>query len=132
MARLKFIPPLAEEAREQLREVYTSHPDPKLRRRVHAVLLSDQGHTLNQLQDMLQADRDTISIWFRRFEAQGVEGLVDLPRPGRPKIYTAAEIEAFRALVEAEPRQIRQAQAVLEAQTGKASCTGTLRCILKN
>lgn len=131
MARQKFISPLAEAAREQLSKIYTTHPDPKLRRRVHAVLLSDQGHTLNQLQGILQADRDTISIWFRRFEALGVEGLVDLPRPGRPKIYTDAETAAFIALVEAEPRRIKQAQAVLEATTGKASCTETLRALLK-
>ena len=95
-------------------------------------MLSHQGYTINQLQAIFQINRDYISLWIDRFNAQGIDGLEDLPRSGRPPIYTADEIDIFKAKIEQEPRQIKQAQAFLEMQTEKKSCLETLKRILKN
>lgn len=35
--------------------------------------------------------RDTISDWFNRWESEGFTGLVDLPKSGRPPIFSEAE-----------------------------------------
>ncbi|PPD48106.1 MAG: hypothetical protein CTY16_06240 [Methylobacter sp.] len=54
-------------------------------------------------------------------------GLGDLPRSGRPPIYTPEEIALFRAQLDEEPPQIKRAQALLEARTQKKrSATVTL------
>jgi transposase len=131
MPRLKFVRPLTETDKGGLDALYKTHPNFKVRRRAHALLLSGGGHTIKQLQAIFQVDRDYISLWIDRFNAQGVGGLVDLPRSGRPPIYTPEEIALFTAELDEEPRQIKQAQALLEARTRKRSATGTLRRILK-
>jgi transposase len=131
MPRLKFVQPLSEAAQQELQKTYQNHPNFKVRQRAHAILLNHQGYTINQLQAIFQINRDYISLWIDRYNRQGIQGLEDLPRSGRPLIYTADEIEIFKAKIAEEPRQIKQAQAFLEAQTDKKSCLETLKRILK-
>ena len=45
--------------------------------------------------------------------------------------HAEAEIEILKAKIGEEPRQIKQAQAFLEAQTNKKSCLETVKRILK-
>ena len=52
--------------------------------RCRAMMLSHKGYTINDLADIFDVDRDTITIWFNRYESQGIEGLKDQPRSGRP------------------------------------------------
>ena len=131
MSRLRFVNKLSEEAKRQLWEIYHGHPCFAFRRHAHAILLSDRGFTIGQLQDIFAVDRDTVSAWLDLFEQSGAEGLKPLPRPGRPTIYTADEVRQLKELVDQEPRQIRQAQAALQQATGKSSCTETLKRALK-
>jgi len=131
MPRLRFIQTLSESAKEQLAETYRSNPDFTCRQRAQAVLLSHKGYTIQQLQDIFDVDRDTISHWLSRFEQSGLDGLQNLSRPGRPPIYTEDEIQQLKVLIDQEPRQIKQAQAALQAATGKASCATTLKRALK-
>lgn len=131
MPRLKFVQPLSEVAQQELQETYRNHSNFRVRQRAHAILLNHQGYTINQLQAIFQINRDYISLWINRYNAQGIQGLEDLPRSGRPPTYTANEIEIFKAKIAEEPRQIKQAQAFLEAQTHKKSCVETLKRSLK-
>ena len=89
------------------------HSDFAFRKRAHAILLSAKGATINQLQDIFEVDRDTISAWIKRFKTSGVEGLKSLPIPGRPPIYTEDELRQLKDLIDQEPRQIKQAPAIL-------------------
>jgi predicted transcriptional regulator len=131
MAQLKFVPPLSEEDKQQLRLIYETHSVFRCRQRAHAILLSNDHYTIAELQDIFQVDRDTISLWLDRFAAFGLAGLEDLPRSGRPLIYTDEEINKFKDLIDEEPPQITQAQVKLQQNTGKNSCTETL-CMTKN
>ena len=131
MPRLRFVTKLTEDAKQQLEALYHDHTDFALRRRAHAILLSDRGFTISQLQAIFAVDRDTVSAWFDLFEQSGVEGLKPLPRPGRPAIYTEDEVRQLKALVDQEPRQIKQAQAALQQATGKSSSTETIKRALK-
>ena len=44
-------------------------------------------------------DRQTLRDWVIRFNAEGVEGLRDQPRPGRPTRMTEGQQAAFKAIV---------------------------------
>jgi len=52
--------------------------------RCRAMMLSHKGYTINDLADIFDVDRDTITNWFDRYESQGVSGLKDAPKSGRP------------------------------------------------
>ena len=131
MGQLKFVSTLSEEQTQQLREMYQYHQTFSCRRRAQAILLSANGYTITQIEQILQVDRDTISVWFNRFAQWGVLGLKDLARSGRPRIYNAQELEQLKAFIDQEPRLLKQAQARLEQQTGKSSCRETLKRALK-
>jgi len=75
---------LSQEEGAALRQVHKSAPTHRERQRAHAVLLSAKGYRLDQLSDIFEADRDTISGWLDDWQEQGVAGLSDAPKPGRP------------------------------------------------
>ena len=58
MAR-RFIPPLTEADQQALAHVHQYGQKRALRRRAHAILLSDQGYTIAQIGDILEVGRNT-------------------------------------------------------------------------
>jgi transposase len=128
---MKFVGELTEEEKATLRSGQSEGPGARFRHRSQALLLSNRGYRLDQLADIFEVDRDTVSGWIDAWEKQGIRGLYDAPRTGRPTIYTEAEQQQLREWIEEEPRQIKRAQSRLEATTGKASSKKTLKRILK-
>jgi transposase len=77
---------LSQEEREALRQAHKSAPTHRERQRAHAILLSAKGYRLNQLADIFEADRDTISRWLDDWHEQSLAGLCDAPKAGRPRL----------------------------------------------
>mgnify|MGYP005828661481 FL=1 len=50
----RFVAPLTEPEQQTLTSAYHHGEKRALRRRAHAILLSDQGHTINQISEILQ------------------------------------------------------------------------------
>lgn len=48
-----------------------------------AMMLNHKKYTINDLADIFDIDRDTITNWFDRYETHGISGLKGLPRSGR-------------------------------------------------
>ena len=46
--------------------------------------MSSRGYSREVIADICDVGRDTVSGWLDRFEHQGVEGLRDGPKSGRP------------------------------------------------
>jgi transposase len=128
---MRFVTPLTEEQRENLSQAQSSHSNSRCRQRAQAILLSDEGYNLARIHDILKVNQYTVSLWINRFESNGINGLVDLARSGRPTIYEKHEVEIFKNLLDEEPRQIKQAQIKLQELTGKTSCTVTLKRAIK-
>jgi len=61
--------------------------------RAHMVLLSDRGFTVPQIATIHACGQDVVLTWLHRYEQQGIAGLEDEPRSGRPpKDHLAGEI----------------------------------------
>ena len=71
--------------------------------RMHAVLLSARGYDIGQIASILEYDEITVRRWIERFEAEGLEGLQDRPRSGRPRSASAAAQDTVRRAMEAGP-----------------------------
>ena len=56
-------------------------------RRAKIVLLSDQGHTAREIAARLDCNERTALKWIDRFNRQGVTGLEEVLRRGRPRVY---------------------------------------------
>jgi transposase len=95
------------------------------------VELSSRGYRRTALADLLKVHCETISGWLDRWDTQGLRGLYDQPRGGRPPRFTPAEAEQVCLEVEQSPRQLRQVQARLQERLGKTASRQTLRRTIK-
>ena len=123
----RFVPSLSDTDIQ----TYTYGEKPALRRRAHAIVLSHQSHTIDQICKILSVTRETASLWFDAWEAQGLDGLRDKPRAGRPAIYSDAERERLLELVQEQPHQLKAVQARFQQETGKYASTMTIKRALK-
>jgi transposase len=94
--------PLTEQERRELKSGARREVG-RVSERMHAVLLSARGYEVGQIAAILEYDEATIRRWLERFEAEGLEGLQDRPRPGRPRSAGAAAQDSVRRAMEAGP-----------------------------
>lgn len=127
----RFVAPLTDSEQQTLNSAYQHGDKRVLRRRAHAILLSDKGHTINKISEILQVRRDAVSRWLKQWELSGLDGLIDKPRSGRTPILDDDDHERLQALAPSLPHQIRSLQASLQGSTGKTISTVTLRRALK-
>jgi putative transposase len=86
MGRPKATLLLSSEQRQQLESMASSRSLPVgLVTRVRIILLSASGRTNQQIARQLGVTNATVGKWWRRFLEQGITGLHDELRPGRPR-----------------------------------------------
>lgn len=71
--------------------------------RIIMILLSTQGLSPAEIAGLLGYDAHTVRRWITRWRAEGVDGLADRPRPGRPCLGSPHVGERIRALL-SEPK----------------------------
>ena len=64
-----------------------------LAQRARIVLAAAQGLTNSEIAERLSLSRGTAARWRSRFAEQRLDGLLDEPRPGRPRTVTDAQVE---------------------------------------
>ena len=76
-----------------------------LAQRARIVLLAADGLSNTEVAMHERCDRNTAGKWRSRFASQGVDGLLDEPRPGRPRLITDPDVEAVIVkTLEEQPR----------------------------
>jgi transposase len=69
------------------------------------ILLSAQGHGAAEIARLTFFDQDTVLFWFDRYEADGLDGLQDRPRSGRPPKMTGLSRDELQQAADQDPRQ---------------------------
>jgi len=67
-----------------LDRTYRATNNADLRTRCQIILLSNEDFSAPQIARFVRFSEDTVLYWIDRFEAEGLAGLEDRPRPGRP------------------------------------------------
>lgn len=123
----KFAKSLSQADRQFLLRVWREHKTYTVRCRAHAILLSSQGYTVSQLQDIFHISKPTALAWVDRWEEDGQDGLEDAPRPGGPPILVGEEEELLKKLFKRFPHQPNKVLQALREKTGKVISRRTLR-----
>lgn len=93
--------------RKALDQLYRTTTAPRLRTRAQMVLLSaEQGLKVPQIAVIVRESEATVLRWLKRYRAEGLEGLQDAPRPGRPAEVTAGYRAELLAAVRRRPRSL--------------------------
>ena len=109
-------------------------------RRAQAVRNVVKGQRLQTVSDALQFTYSALRKWVYRFASQGIQGLVDRPRSGRPPKMTCELEQHLNRLVDADPLQhgsihsqwsCRTLATVLAQQTGVQVGRERVRGVLK-
>ena len=111
---LRFVAPLDPTTVDHLKQLQRTSPVFRTRQRAQAILLSARGYRIDQLVDIFEVDRDTITRWLNHWDND--RGLDDAPRSGRPRSIPAQEEPAVLKQVEADPRRLKAVIARLEAR----------------
>ena len=109
-------------------------------RRAQAVGHVVKGQRLQTVSDTLSFTYSALRKWVQRFASQGVQGLVDRPRSGRPPKMTCELEKHLNRLVDEDPLQhgsirsqwsCRELAMVLAQQTGVQVGRESVRGVLK-
>jgi transposase len=98
---------LSQEQLRELDEAYHTTRDARLRTRMQMVLLcAEQGLVAAEIAHIVRQDEDTVRRWLRRYEAEGMAGLSDAPRPGATPKITPDYRERLLSVVRQRPRSL--------------------------
>lgn len=60
----------------------------RVSKRIHSVLLNSEGRTSGEISKVLHASREKVSEWLKIYDHQGIDGLMEGKRTGRPSQLT--------------------------------------------
>ena len=75
----------------------------RVAKRLQAVVLNSEGRTSGELANLLKAPRSRVSEWLARYQAYGLEGLLEGHRSGRPWELTAAQRKQLDDILDSGP-----------------------------
>jgi len=130
----------ADTALPTLETVLKETKEVRVFRRAQAVREVVKGQRLQHVSEALQFTYSALRKWVHRFANQGVQGLLDRPRPGRPAKVTCELEKHLNRLVDEDPLDhgslysqwsCRELATVLAQQTGVHLGRESIRCVLK-
>ena len=128
---MKFVSPLNTAEITTLQCMSRDHPLPCSRTRANAVLLSDKKMPLQSIASLCGVCRQTVSIWLNNWEKNGICGLLDKPRRGRPKILSPDQEAEVIDLIKESPRSLNKVLAEIENRWGIKLSKSTLKRLCK-
>jgi len=88
--------------------------------RAPMVLRAAHGYRVPQIAEVPDCGQDVVRLWLQRYQEEGVRGLEDTPRPGRPRTHalTGHSVETRRR----RPASRRSVPA-LSRPAGRVACS---------
>jgi transposase len=126
---------------DELHTLYDRTKEVRMRTRAQMILLSvEQNMTSQQIGQIVRKNDQTVRRWIKRYNAEGINGLQDAPRPGAPGKVTVAYCERLLNIVRQRPRTLEQPYSVwtlerladfMAEETGIRVTAVTVRRVLK-
>ena len=76
--------------------------------RARIILLASKGKRVPAIAQELELTEITVRSWLKRFNNEGLDGLADLPRSGRPATYSAEQVAEVIATALSDPQKLGQ------------------------
>ena len=89
-----------------LRRLHRSTKAARVRSRCDMILGSNEGLSAPQIARRTRFSRETVVRHIKRYEAEGLSGLFNKPRPGRPARVTPAYLDQVEQCVDQSPRNL--------------------------
>ncbi len=90
---------------DELQTLYRTEKNARLARRIHGIYLAGKGLTYSEIMAITGDARRTIQQWVRKYNRDGINGLKELPRPGKPTKLPRKLEEKLCKRIEAGPTE---------------------------
>lgn len=98
---------LSQAQLDELDTLYRTTKDVHLRTRAQIILLAaEQKMSAPAIAALVRETDQTVRNWFKRYEAEGMEGLKTVPQPGPPKTVTPEYQARLLEIVRLRPRSL--------------------------
>ena len=87
----------------RLRQQAQTDKAPRVAQRLQAILLSLDGYTAPAIAELLQVHRTRVHAWVCHWNEQGLEGIKEGHRSGRPCELTPAQCQQLHDIIESGP-----------------------------
>jgi transposase len=105
--RAIHLPPQSAEQIEALDQLYRRSKDGRIRQRAHIILLAaEKGLVASQIAEIVRLSEESVRKWLKRYQAEGIEGLKDNPRPGMEATVTEEYRMKLVSAVGRRPRSL--------------------------
>ena len=102
---LRLIPKSPEQVSE-VRDLYHSTKDVRIRTRAQIILLAFDGKSPPTIAQIVDLDPESVRRHMKRYRDEGIAGLADRERTGRPRTATPEYVELALATVRRRPRAL--------------------------
>lgn len=132
MKGTKFVSSLTPLTLQWLSWVESSSEETKrTKMRAQAIRLSNAKYSVNEISEICQATRKTVSGWISEWEEHGFDSLIEKPRPGRKPIISKDKYYEILEIVKENPKQLKSAINKIEEKFDKKISVKTLKRIIK-
>ncbi len=107
------------------------HPHPRVQEKMEVLWLKSKGLTHAEIAELADVSRRTVQRYLDEYLAGGLEGLRRLPWRGHAGALAAHRAALDDYFLENPPRSAREAQALIEQQTGVRRGLTQVRAFLK-
>lgn len=132
--------PISAEHLSNLQTLYRTTKDVRLRTRAQIILLALDGLSPPKIAPIVRLDPQSVRHHLVRFQAEGIAGLADRPRSGRPPRVTPSYLDTALTALRRRPRALNLPFSLwtlprlldhLQEQTGLRVSDETLRVHLR-
>jgi transposase len=116
---------------DTIRHERYSHPHPRVQQKLEVLWLKSQGLTHEDIARLADVSRRSVQRYLDEFLAGGLEQVRRLPWKGKASELAAHHGSLEDYFVEHPPRSTREAQAVIERETGVRRGLTQVRVFLK-
>ena len=106
---------LSNEELLTLEQVIKNHEELRVRERARIIRLLHKGQKQLEVAELLAISVGQVYWWHKRWREEGLVGLSDKPRPGRPTIGTKEVRAQIEKLLESEPQELGYAFTIWNA-----------------
>jgi transposase len=129
---MRFIQGMTQETLSLLTRIHKHSQYPQVRERAHCMILSSRGYSIQQLQDIFQVSRLTITNWLNAWESRCLCGLYDKKGRGRKPKLTQEQQEKIREWIKEFPRSINKVLTLVKEEFDIIVSKSTIKRILKS
>jgi putative transposase len=136
-----YVGELSPSQLQELKDFAKTSKNPRLYKRAQVVLLSHKGYKAEEIAQIVDFSRERVRYWINRYRREGLEGLKDKERSGRPPKLQREHIQYLLNIKQRSPIQCGYTQREwtgrllaeqLQNNFGVKVCDERIRQILRN